>query len=214
MDEQWLKVKEQWTSETLKKTTTKMEGLADYSSEDDQVRDQEKAKATADSEDESNDSESSDGDGQGDVARASTEKPAAPPQGASTASTAPCNKRRLPSSSALLSGGLVKPSFLTARSSGPDGFELPAVEAPSSASVKRQGEDQRSDPSKRPNAGPPPDSIESKLAEVQSKIRAEKDKNKKDSDVKDKLKAARLKGQSAHARWKSEGEMLLRQQYD
>ena len=32
--------------------------------------------------------------------------------------------------------------------------------------------------------------------------------------VEDKLKAARLKGQSAHTRWKSEGEMLLRQQYD
>ena len=37
---------------------------------------------------------------------------------------------------------------------------------------------------------------------------------KEKGDVKDKLKAARLKGQSAHARWKSEGEMLLRQQYD
>lgn len=33
-------------------------------------------------------------------------------------------------------------------------------------------------------------------------------------DVKDRVKGQRLKGQSAHATWKSEGEMLLRQQYD
>lgn len=30
----------------------------------------------------------------------------------------------------------------------------------------------------------------------------------------DKEKAKRMKGQSTHARWKSEAEMLLRQQYD
>ncbi len=46
-----------------------------------------------------------------------------------------------------------------------------------------------------------------------AKAKAGKDQKEK-GDVKDKLKAARLKGQSAHARWKSEGEMLLRQQYD
>lgn len=37
---------------------------------------------------------------------------------------------------------------------------------------------------------------------------------KKGSTIKDKEKSKRMRGQSSHATWKSETEMLLRQQFD
>jgi hypothetical protein len=127
----------------------------------------------------------------------------------------PSKKRKLlPSASALLAGTSGKPSFLQSASNAPV-FEIPEVEKPSGSGkvadqvpIVQEEADKNPTPTISGSGGGASRSTPS--APIST---SDKDKDKK-NDVKDKLKAARLKGQSAHARWKSEGEMLLRQQYD
>mmetsp|Transcript_58621 Transcript_58621/g.154990 ORF Transcript_58621/g.154990 Transcript_58621/m.154990 type:complete len:176 (-) Transcript_58621:2590-3117(-) len=118
----------------------------------------------------------------------------------------PKKRRLLPSAAALLSGNLPKPSFLSAAASKEPVFDLPME----TKSKEESGSDEEV---VIPQPYEPAD-ISVSAVPVPQTTDANAGKSGKKADVKDKLKAARLKGQSAHTRWKSEGEMLLRQQYD
>ncbi len=203
-----------------------MEGLADYSSASDQ---------NSESEDEADgDAKSSQGSDQDKYEKRKDDEellksadnkriaqaPAAevrPPE------AEPSKKRRvLPSSSALLAGAAGRPSFLSSAAASAAVFEIPMDEVQQKKAVVEQPSTGGSQDSGSKNAiSPIAASISNAHASTASgkgpasaaAAKASKDAKEK-GDVKDKLKAARLKGQSAHTRWKSEGEMLLRQQYD
>ena len=136
------------------------------------------------------------------------------PESRPTADQEPAKKRKLlPSSSALLAGTSGKPSFLVGASANVPVFEIPAEDI-STGKVAGQAPTDGQQNSESKESVPAPSSATSiRPVTAAGSASASKDAQKK-GDVKDKLKAARLKGQSAHARWKSEGEMLLRQQYD
>lgn len=189
-----------------------MEGLANYS----------------DSEEEENDERSSGSESptskqshtQGGDKDAEATKPVASSITMPTKSAAPKNqseseptkKRRiLPSASALLSGSAGRPSFLSSAASNAPIFEIPDEEKTVAKVDHGEDEDEKKDSSTSTISG----GASRQTAPVSAGSSKDKDKElQKKNDVKDKLKQARLKGQSAHARWKSEGEMLLRQQYD
>jgi hypothetical protein len=201
-----------------------MEGLANYSSD-------ENSESEEDADGDASDSKGSDQDKiekrkcDEKLVKSAEDKivsqaPVRPPE------TEPSKKRRiLPSASALLSGSAGRPSFLSSSAASAAVFEIPmdevqqkkaAVEQSSASGSKESGAKHDSAP-----VSSTPGSTHASMttgkgsaaSAAAAKAKAGKDQKEK-GDVKDKLKAARLKGQSAHARWKSEGEMLLRQQYD
>ena len=206
-----------------------MEGLADYSSASDENSENEE-----DADADSSDSQESEQDktekrkGDKNLVKSAENKSIAdaPAAVVRPTETEPAKKRRvLPSASALLSGTTGRPSFLSSASASAAVFDIPVDEVQQKKAVGEQSSASGSQDSSAKMDSAPISSATSiphastatgkgsSASAAAAKAKAGKDAKEK-GDVKDKLKAARLKGQSAHARWKSEGEMLLRQQYD
>jgi hypothetical protein len=200
-----------------------MDGLMSYSSSEDENPDNPEKKDSNSDSDSSDNKDSDDADG----LVLDQEIPPTPSivgdqsGGELVAKGAELKKRKLlPSAAALLSGGVGKPSFLTAKTHSP-AFDIPddQIKQESSVLVARSAKtiekSHLSNTSMSSSMVSEPKVLKDgqKKRGCVSKMAQDEQKNNK-TDVKDKLKAARLKGQSAHTRWKSEGEMLLRQQYD
>ena len=190
-----------------------MDGFADYESDEEA-----QAPAPAAIQDEESDEEEdedagagenveqSKGAGEEESKEAENKKEAAP-------------KRKLPSALDALASGGAKPSFLH---TGGGDFEVEEVHVKDKDdSSDRQQEPQRSIAAATPSPNDPAESAAGGLK--QSSDAARKRKGAGDAlagqkkDVKEKVKQQRVRGQTLGGetrRWKSEGEMLLRQQFD
>ena len=123
------------------------------------------------------------------------------------------SKKRAPSAAAALLSSTSKPIFLH-DGMAQGGFDLPPDEDPV---PKGKGEEEPQ--AKRQAVAPPAAAAAAASVPVPAaapnKQAATSKKGGKPGaagvDVKDKVKTQRMRGQSAHATWKSEGEMKLRQ---
>lgn len=146
-----------------------------------------------------------------DESKAEAVAKAAAAKAAAAAKEKESKKRGTSAASALLSA-TAKPVFLHNGKAGGD-FDLPPDQEPA-AKAKDEGE-----PQAKRQAVPPPQAA-APAVPVKAAVAPAADKagggkgGKGHGDVKDKVKTQRMRGQSAHQTWKSEGEMKLRQGYD
>uniref|UniRef100_A0A6U4NFC3 Uncharacterized protein n=2 Tax=Hemiselmis andersenii TaxID=464988 RepID=A0A6U4NFC3_HEMAN len=189
-----------------------MEALGDYGSDDDDPEG-EQGEASAPPPAFVPGPESSDDDDEEEAAEAEARKETEAEAARKKAKRDAEEARKRPSAASALLSATAKPTFLQQEQKADDGFDLP-VDQP--AAPKTEDEP----PAKRQAVEAPPKptvilaaSGTPKPSAIAAARGAGGGKNSK-PDTKDKVKTQRMRGQSAHATWKSEGEMKLRQQYD
>ena len=177
-----------------------MEGFADYESEDEDAQPPAPVLPSDDSDSEKD--ESSEDEREVDPNMAAQRKAESDTKESvkeALASKEP-QKKRISAASALLSS-TSKPEFLNPTSKC-EAFDLRCDEKEDNSETKANAEP----PAKRQAVAATPDqaSMDSTSLTKAAPRHDSSNKNKKEKDVKDRVKTQRLRGQSAHATWKSE----------